>query len=95
MTPVLPPRFLGVVAKTYGTAIEALLWGRRGQENEGRKVAMYLVKRCCDLTLQETATRFRVGSYGLVVWACHGVKSKMEADDRFRRKVEIIQMRIR
>ena len=63
-------------------------------ENEERKMAMYLVKRCCDLTLHEIATKFRVGSYGLVAWACHGVKSKMEPDDRFRRRVEDIQKRI-
>ena len=88
------PRFLGVVAKIYGSVIEALLWGQRGQENEGRKVAMYLVKRWCDLTLQETASRFRVGSYGLIAWACHGVQSKMLADDRFRRRIEDIQRRI-
>ena len=85
---------LAAVAKAYATATEALLWERRGKENEGRKVAMYLVKRCCDLTLQETASRFRVGSYGLIAWACHGVQSKMEADDRFRRRIEDIQRRI-
>jgi hypothetical protein len=35
-----------------------------------------------------------VGIYGLIAWAYHGVKSKMEADDRFRRRVEDIQRRI-
>ena len=38
------------------------LWGKRGRENEARKVAMYLVKRYCDRTLPEMAKDFGVGS---------------------------------
>ena len=30
-------------------------FGRRGRENEARKVALYWVKRCCDRTLPEVA----------------------------------------
>ena len=42
----------------------------RGKENEARKVAMYLVRRCWDQTLQETARIFGLGSYGAVGWCC-------------------------
>jgi hypothetical protein len=45
---------------------------------------MYLVKRCCDLTLQETATRFRVRSYGLVGWAA------MECMRRWRQIEDLV-----
>ena len=36
----------------------------RGEANDARKVAMYLVKRLCDLTWPETAREFGVTSYG-------------------------------
>ncbi len=42
-----------------------MLKGVRGRENEARKVGLYLVKRLCDLTLNEVAQRFRVSSFGL------------------------------
>lgn len=87
-------RVLTLVAKAYGAEVGDLLRGRRGSENEARKVAMYLVKRYCDLTLQETAERFGVKSYGVVGWACHGVQVKMEAGRKFREKVEGIERRI-
>jgi REP element-mobilizing transposase RayT len=82
------------VAQEYGLPVETLVKGRRGKENEARKVAMYLVKRLCDLTLQETAQRFNVGSYGVVGWACHGVQSKMDSDKKLRKRVEILKQRI-
>jgi hypothetical protein len=76
------------VARAYGTTVEDLRRGRRGRENGARKVGMYLVRRICDLTLQQTADLFGVGSYGLVGWACHGVRSKIESDRAFQKKVE-------
>ena len=50
----------------YGKGVEDLRTGRRGEENEGRKVAMYLMKRLCDMTLGEVAREFGVKSYGTV-----------------------------
>jgi hypothetical protein len=46
---------------------------------------MYLLKRCCDRTLEETAELFGVRSYGTVGWASHGVQSKGEFRDRVER----------
>ena len=46
-----------------------LRW-RRGSGSEARKVGMYLVKRLCDMTLNEVAGMFVVSSYGVVGWAC-------------------------
>ena len=46
---------------------EAIFGGKRGQENEARKVAMlYLVKQCLDRTLPEMAKDFGVGSNSTV-----------------------------
>jgi|SRR5262249_17129300 len=47
-------------------AVEDLMKGKRGKENEARKVGMYLVKELCDLRLQEIAERFGARSYGAV-----------------------------
>jgi hypothetical protein len=46
---------------------------------------MYLVKRLCDLTLQETTAHFGVESYGVVGWACAQVRAKQTTDLRFKK----------
>jgi chromosomal replication initiation ATPase DnaA len=74
------------VAKIYRVTTEAVFQGVRGRENEARKVAMYLVRRCCDQTLKETARLFGLGSYGAVGWGCHQVQTKMEKEKRFENK---------
>jgi hypothetical protein len=76
------------VAEVYRVSRDEVLQGVRGKENEARKVAMYLVRRCCDQTLTETAGLFGLGSYGAVGWCCHGVQRKMEKERRFKERVE-------
>ena len=46
------------VATVFDVEVSAVTRGRRREANDARKVAMYLVKRLCDLTLQETAVHF-------------------------------------
>ena len=87
---IKPERVIAKVAGMYGVAEEELLNGRRGQENEARKVAMYLVTRCCDRTLGESARLFGLGSYGAVGWVCHGLKARMEREKKFRDQIERI-----
>ncbi len=90
---VRPPadRVLRVLAQEYGVKLEAVLQGRRGRENEARKVGMYFLKRLCDLTLQEIADRFGIRSYGAAGWACHGVRSRIESDRKFQGRIERLQ----
>jgi REP element-mobilizing transposase RayT len=76
------------VAEVYRVSRDEVLQGVRGKENEARKVAMYLVRCCCDQTLKETAGLFGLGSYGAVGWCCHGVQRKMEKERRFKERVE-------
>lgn len=54
-------------------------------------MGMYLV---CDLTLRETAERFGMKSYGVIGWASHLVRSKMQSKRGFRNKVDRIQTRM-
>jgi REP element-mobilizing transposase RayT len=84
-------RVLRTLAKTYGLQPDDLLRGRRGKENEPRRVGMYLVKELCDLKLQEIAERFGMGSYGAVGWACHGVAARIGSDTSFRDFVDSIR----
>ena len=80
-----------VVAKEFGVSVSTLCHSRRGVTNDARKAAMYLVKRLCDLTLQDTAKEFGVRSYGVVGWACAQVKSKMQQDSSFRKRVTRVE----
>lgn len=89
-----PEQVIGRVAKMYGIPKEEILRGVRGKENEARKVAMYLVRRCCDQTLNETAKLFGLGSYGAVGWSCHGVQTKMEREKKFRDRIESLAAEI-
>jgi putative transposase len=82
---------LKTLAKRYGLKVEDLMKGKRGKDNEPRKVGMYLAKELCDMKLKEIAAQFGTESYGAVGWACHGVASRMEADADFRDRVSSIQ----
>lgn len=64
------------LAVVFDAEVVALNRGRRGEAKDACKVAMYLVKRLCDLMLQETAGHFGVESYGVVGWACAQVRRK-------------------
>ena len=79
------------VGRVFGEKEATLLRGRRGVASDARKVAMYLVKRRCDLTLWETASKFGVTSYGVVGWACAQVRAKQAKDPRFRKRLEQVK----
>jgi len=78
----------------YGKGVEDLRTSRRGEGNEGRKVAMVLMKRLCDMTLVEVAREFRVKSYGTMGWACHGKDIKRETDRKFRWRLKNLETAI-
>ena len=69
---------------------EEIFRGRRGQENEARKVALYLVKRCCDRTLREVAEYFGIGNYSTVSWNCRAIETRMAKEKKFRDRIEKI-----
>ncbi len=60
----------------------------RGQENEARKIAMYLVKRCCDRTVPEIAEDFGVGSSSTVSWSCRAIEAKKIKEKKLRDRIE-------
>ena len=81
--------FLKTVSQAHDLwGVKDLVRSRRGEENEGRKVGMCLMKRLSDMTLAEAAREYGVKSYGAVGWACLGIHLKRGADRRFRRRLE-------
>ena len=85
-----PERIVNEVMRQYGLTRDAILVGQRGQENEARKVAMYLVRRCCDRTLGEVAMDFGVGSNSTVSWSCRVIEARMIKEKKFRDRIEKI-----
>ena len=85
-----PERVIGEVMRQYKVRREQIFQGKRGRENEARKVAMYLVRRCCDRTLPEMAEYFGTGSYSAVSWSCRAIESKMAKQRKLRDQVEKI-----
>jgi len=83
-----------VVAQVYGKGVEELRTNRRGEENEWRKGATYLMKRLCDMTLGEVAREFGVKSYGTVGRPYHGIVLKCEVNSKFRRQIENLKTAI-
>jgi putative transposase len=85
-----PDRVINVVLGEYRIKRDDIFRGVRGQENEARKVAMYLVKRCCDRTLPEIAGYFGIGSYATVSWNCRAISLQMVKNKKFRDRIEKI-----
>jgi chromosomal replication initiation ATPase DnaA len=71
-----------------GVQRKEIFRGKRGRENEARKVAMDLVKRCCDRTLSEMAKYFGTGSYSAV--SCRAIEAKMAKEKKLRNRIEKI-----
>ena len=85
-----PERVVSEVVRQYRVTREAIFGGKRGRENEARKVAMYLVKRCCDRTLPEMAKDFGVGSNSTISWSCRGIEARMVKEKKLRDRIEKI-----
>jgi chromosomal replication initiation ATPase DnaA len=85
-----PERVLHEIMGQYKVTREEIFRGVRGRENEARKVALYLIKRCCDRTLPEIAEYFGIGNYSTVSWSCRTVAAQMSREKNFRDRVERI-----
>jgi len=85
-----PERVIGEVVRQYKVTREVIMGGVRGRENEARKVAMYLVRQCCDRTLPEIAEYFGIGSYSAVSWSCRAIGAKIAKENKLRDRIEKI-----
>ena len=87
---VSPERVIDEVVRQCKVGREKIFRGRMGQKNEARKVALYLVKRCCDRTLREVTEYFGIGNYSTVSWNCRGIETRMAKEKNFRDRIEKI-----
>ena len=78
------------IVEQYNVKRDGIFRGLRGRENEARKVAMYLVKRCCDRTLPAIAEYFGTNGYATVSWNRRIVESKMAKEMKFKDRIEKI-----
>ena len=85
-----PERVIKEVMRQYKIAWEEIFRGTRGQENEARKVAMYLVRRCCDCTLPEVVEHFGIGDYSTVSWSYSGIATRIAKEKKLRDRIEQI-----
>ena len=79
------------MAGIYKMSKDEFLKGVSGKENEPRKVAKYLARRCCAQTLLETAKLFGLESYGAVGWGCDRIKSKIPNDRKCKSHIESLE----
>jgi REP element-mobilizing transposase RayT len=83
------------VGEIYSVSEPGLLRGKRGQKNEGRQVAMYLIRELCDRSLKEIADMFSLGSYGGVGAACSVIERRATYDQVLKHRIEQIRERVR
>jgi len=80
-------RVINEVVRQYKVTREEIFHTTRGRQNEARKVALYLIKRCCDRTLPEIAEYFGIGNYTTVSWSCRAIASQMAKEKNFRERI--------
>ena len=83
-------RVIDEVLEEYKVTREEIFRGVRGRQNEVRKVALYVIKRCCDRTLPEIAKYFGIGNYSTVSWSCRTVAARSSKEKNFRDRLERI-----
>lgn len=83
-----PERVMRKIVEQYNLKRDGIFHGERHRENEARKMAMYLMKRCGDRTLPEIAKYFGTNGYATVSWNCRVVESRMAKEMKFKDRIE-------
>ncbi|MBU1917375.1 transposase, partial [bacterium] len=79
------------VSKIYSIPHTGIFTGIRGESNEARKVAQWLLKEKCDFTYQEIADTFSHGSKKTAAWACNEVKELAKTNKKTILKIKKIE----
>ncbi len=87
-------RVVQTVAAVYGVTEASIVARRAGPRGEPRQVAIYLVARLSDLTLQRTAEYFGLASYGGASAACAHVRGQRRTDKKFRTRLDRLEKMI-
>lgn len=76
-----------VVCKEYNINEQDLYYSRRGYLNEPRNVALYLVRRLRNDTLNQVGDEFRIAKYSTVSSVVEKVKSDMGLDKKIKKRI--------
>lgn len=78
-------------AKYYGKALREIRKTRRGHENEGKGMAMYLCRRLGGYKLTEIGQVMGVSKYSTVSSACLEMEERIKRDRRVARRAKQIE----
>ena len=84
---------MDAVSQIYKFPITSLIDGKRGQSNEARKVALWMVRECCDYTHEEIAEIFSL-SGKTVGWACGEIIGHLKKKSRIYQRVKEVESRL-
>jgi hypothetical protein len=79
------------VGEVYGVSEGEIFQRRRGERNEARQVAMYLIRDLCDKSLREIAEIFSLGSYRSVGGACSIVERRRKLNRTLAHRIKQIR----
>ena len=82
------------VAKTYGRSVNAVVESRRGQENEARRMAMYVSREIGGHGHSAIAREMGVLSYSTVSSVCAKLTRELNRDQSLKKKLEGIRRRL-
>jgi putative transposase len=87
-------RIIEVICGEYGIGPEDLIRTRRGYFNEPRNVAIYLSRVIAGEPLIKIGERFRLSNYSSVSSITARMKSRLQSDKAFQKRVEKIKSRL-
>ena len=87
---ISPKRILESVAHAYNVQVSDLRQSVRGMENEGRNVAVYLMRRLTGLPFKDIASWFNCSSVYAVATIRKRVSKKMAKEKKNQKKIKII-----
>jgi hypothetical protein len=87
-------KILEAVAGEFRVPLQHLMESRRGEENEGRKVALWALKEFGDYTYGEAAKVIGLGSARTAGWACHQIKKGAQQKRGLRLRLKQIEQTI-
>ncbi|NNF11738.1 MAG: chromosomal replication initiator protein DnaA [Gemmatimonadetes bacterium] len=91
-----PDRIKECIAGSWRVRIEALVSKTRTRNvTEARHVAMYAIREILGMPLAEIGNLFGGRDHSTVLYSIRKVEGRMEEDDRFRERVEVVMRELR
>lgn len=79
------------VSRIYQIEVADLLKSRRGNYNEARNVAIYLIRKYAGTSLTDIGSRFGMNSFSSVSSVIMRIKQAMERDKKLRQRITAVE----